>query len=256
MIAINQNRKQSQIACFCLLLCALLFQACGNKKELREYYFPLKQLKEQAKVYEYKISMADTSLTIYWYYQTIVQGDSIYLVGNCYDAAFHSLVLMREQQVSNGMKLQQMIMYGVDKKGLATKTVATIEGGAVFPYAVTDDKDVFVNVLTYADPKDSLITTTLTRNRRFLNKTSYEYKGQKLDAAAFEMKEEQSEQSKKQGGWTHVYNIQEVYAKNIGLVHSKRSLDNGSNFETTLVDIYTMQDLEAKFAKHINQKAQ
>jgi hypothetical protein len=238
-----------------LFVCVLLLQACG-KKDLRDYYFPLKQLKEQSKVYEYKISTPDTSFTIYWYYQTIVQADSVYLVGNCYDAGFHPLVLVREEQVTNGMKLKELIYYGVNTEGYAVQTRATIEGGAVFPFQVTDDKDVFVNVVKYSDPKDSTILTTLTRNRRFLQDTTFNFKGKNLDAVEFEMKEEQSEQNNKSGGWTHIYPIQEIYANKIGLVYTKRSLDNGVNFETRLVDIYTMKDLEAKFEQHLNQSKQ
>ncbi len=238
-----------------LIVVAVLLQACG-KKDLRDYYFPLKQLKQESKVYEYKISTPDTSFTIYWYYQTIVQTDSVYLVGNCYDAGFHPLVLIREAQVANGMKLKELIYYGVNTEGYAVQTTATIEGGAVFPFHVTNDKSVFVNVVKYSDPKDSTIMTTLTRNRRFLQDTSYIFKGKKLDAAEFEMKEEQSEQDKKRGGWTHIYTIQEIYAKNIGLVYTKRAIDRGVNFETRLVDIYTMKELEAKFEQHLNQTKQ
>jgi hypothetical protein len=254
MITILQKLKQRKKICFnrlfALLICTIIVQGCG-KKDLRDYYFPLKQFKEQSKVYEYKISMPDTAMTIYWYYQTIVQGDSVYLVGNCYDSGFHPLVLMREEQVANGMKLKELTYYSVDKQGLAVKTTSTIEGGAVFPFQVADDKSVFVNLIKYSTTKDSSVMTTLTRNRRFLKETSFEYKGKKLDAAEFEMKEEQSEQDKKRGGWVHIYNIQEIYAKGIGLVYTKRALENGVNFETTLVDIYTMKELEAKFAKHV-----
>lgn len=238
-----------------LLAFALLTQACG-KKDLRDYYFPLKQLKEQSKVYEYTFSTADTSLTLYWYYQTVVQGDSVYLVGNCYDSGFHPLMLMREEQVMNGMKLKELIYYGLNDAGLSVKTSATIEGGAVFPFQVKDDKSVFVNVIKYSDLKDSTITTTLTRNRRFLKETSFDFKSKKLDAVEFEMKEEQSEKDPKRGGWTHIYTVQEIYAKNIGLVYTKRSLDNGASFETKLVDIYTMTELEAKFKEHLNQSKQ
>ena len=233
------------------MMLSILTQACG-KIDLRDYYFPLKQLKEQAKVYEYKLTLPDTSMTIYWYYQTIVQGDSIYLVGNCYDGNFHPMMLMREEQVKNGMKLKELIYYGVNKDGLAVQTKATIEGGAVFPFQVKDDKDVFVNVIKYPDAKDSSLTTTLTRNRRFLQETSFDFKGKRLAAAEFEMKEEQSEHDTQRGGWNHVYTIKEVYAKNIGLVYTKRAIENGLNLETKLVDIYTMKDLEAKFQQHLN----
>ena len=256
MLTVNKKLKQTKIVRFYhisfLIACAFLVQACG-KKDLRDYYFPLKQLKEQAKVYEYRFSTGDTSLTVYWLYETVVKNDSVYLVSNCYDSGFHPILLMREQQVSNGMKLQELINYGVNKDGYAVKSVAKIEGGAIFPFQVTDDKGVFVNVIKYSDFKDSTITTTLTRNRRFLKEMTFDYKGKKLDAVQFEMKEEQSTKDDKKGGWTHIYVIQEIYAKNIGLVNSKRSLDDGRVFETQLVDIYTPADLEAKFKNHLNQ---
>ena len=252
MMTIHKKVKQHFYHSIILFTSFLLLQACG-KKDLHDYYFPLKQLKAEPKVYEYAFSTKDTSLTLYWYYQTVVQNDSVYLVGNLYDSGFHPLMLMREEQVSNGMKLKELIYYGLNKDGYSVQTAATIEGGAVFPFQVKDDKSVFVNVLKYPDFKDSTITTTLTRNRRFLNETNYDYKGKKHDAVAFEMKEEQSEQNPKTGGWTHIYTVQEIYAKNIGLVYTKRALDTGMSFETKLVDIYTMAELEAKFKNQSNR---
>ncbi len=237
---------------YAFLTSILLLQACGNK-DLHDYYFPIKQLKEQPKVYEYMFATQDTSLTIYWYYHTETKGDSVFLVGNLYDGGFHPIMQMQEEKVFNGMKLKELIYYGLNKEGHEVQTAATIEGGAVFPFEVKDDKSVFVNVLKYADFKDSLKTTTLTRNRRFLKSTTFDYQGKKHDAIEFEMKEEQVEHDLKQGGWTHIYNVQEIYAKGIGLVYTKRALDSGMSFETKLVDVYTPEVLEAKLSKQLNR---
>jgi hypothetical protein len=220
--------------------------SCG-KTNLQDYYFPLKSLKEAPKVYEYQLSTADTTLTIYWYYQTVVQGDSINFVGTCYDGNFQVLQISREEQVVNGMKLKDLAFYGTNAEGKSVKMAADVEGGAVFPFEVTDDKSVFVNVIHFNDPKDSTHVTTLTRNRRFVKKTNYTYKGKNLDAAQLSMKEEQSERDLQRGGLTHVYEIEEIYAKNLGLVYTKRSLEAGKFFETKLVDIITMQDLEGRY---------
>jgi hypothetical protein len=232
--------------------CLFMLSSCG-KTQLQDYYFPIKSLKEQAKVYEYQLITPDTTLTIYWYYQTIVQGDSINFVGTCYDGNFQVLQISREEQVVNGMKLKDLSFYGTDSLGKSVKMEATIEGGAVFPFEVSDDKSVFVNVIRYADPKDATHLTTLTRNRRFMTKTTYDFKGKNVDAAQFSMKEEQSERDMQRGGLTHVYDVQEIYAKNFGLVYTKRQLEAGVFFETKLVDIFTMQDLEARFSKHLEK---
>jgi hypothetical protein len=232
--------------------CLIGLASCG-KTHLQDYYFPLQALSEKPQVYEYQLITADTTMTIYWYYQTIVQGDSINFVGTCYDGNFQVMQLSREEQVVNGMKLKDLSFYGTDIEGKSIKMSATIEGGAAFPFEVSDDKSVFVNVIRYADPKDATHVTTLTRNRRFKEKTHYIYKGKSLDAAQLSMKEEQSERNLQLGGLTHVYDVEEIYAKNLGLVYTKRTLEAGKFFETKLVDIFSMQDLEARFSKHLEK---
>jgi hypothetical protein len=235
-----------------VITCSFCLTSCG-KTNLQDYYFPLKSLKEQPKVYEYQLVTADTAITIYWYYQTIVQGDSINFVSTCYDGNFQVLQISREEQVVNGMKLKDLAFYGTNVEGKSVKMSAIVEGGAVFPFEVSDDKSVFVNVIRYNNPKDSTQVTTLTRNRRFVKKTTYTYKGKSLDAAQLSMKEEQSERDLQRGGLTHVYDIEEIYARNIGLVYSKRTLEAGKFFETKLVDIFAMQDLEARFKQHLEK---
>jgi hypothetical protein len=235
-----------------IVTCLFCLTSCG-KTNLQDYYFPLKSLKEQPKVYEYQLLTADTAITIYWYYQTIVQGDSINFVSTCYDGNFQIMQISREEQVVNGMKLKDLAFYGTDIEGKSVKMSAVVEGGAVFPFEVSDDKSVFVNVIRYNNPKDSTQVTTLTRNRRFVKKTTYTYKEKNLDAAQLSMKEEQSERDLQRGGLTHVYDIEEIYARNIGLVYSKRTLEAGKFFETKLVDIFTMQDLETRFSKHLEK---
>jgi hypothetical protein len=232
--------------------CVVCLVSCG-KTNLQDYYFPLKALQKEPKVYQYQLVTSDTTITIYWYYQTIVQGDSINFVGTCYDGNFQVLQISREEQVVNGMKLKDLAFYGTDEEGKSVKMTASIEGGAVFPFEVSDDKSVFVNVIRYSDPKDSTRVTTLTRNRRFLKKIDYSYKGKNLDAAQLSMKEEQSERDLQKGGLTHVYEIEEIYARNLGLVYTKRTLEAGRFFETKLVDIITMQDLESRFKQHLEQ---
>jgi hypothetical protein len=235
-----------------VLSCVLCLVSCG-KTNLQDYYFPLKSLQKEPKVYQYQLITSDTAITLYWYYQTIVQGDSINFVGTCYDGIFQVLQISREEQVVNGMKLKDLAFYGTDAEGKSVKMSANIEGGAVFPFEVSDDKSVFVNVIRYADPKDSTHVTTLTRNRRFLTKTNYTYRGKSLDAAQFSMKEEQSERDLQKGGLTHIYDIEEIYARNLGLVYTKRTLEAGHFFETKLVDIITMQELESRFKQHLEQ---
>jgi hypothetical protein len=232
---------------FCLLL-----GACGKNK-LREYYFPLEALHKEAKVYEYEYRIRDSTFKMYWYYQSLLQNDSIYLIGTCYNQNFEQLMVIREERVKNGMKLTDMYFYTTDAKGYAVQNQVEIQGGAVFPFEVKDSNSVFINIIKYKNVKDSTQQTTLTRNRRFLKETNFDFKGQKLEAVAFEMKEEQAENDTKRGGIAYVSKIQELYAKNIGLVYTKRQMTDSEFMESRLLDIYTMSALEEKFKKNLSK---
>jgi hypothetical protein len=237
---------------YCLLPIAycLFIMGCG-KKNIRDYYFPLTQLREKPMVYEYEFKTRDTSLRLYSYFQTIVQGDSVSFVGTDYDPDFQVMMMRREQMLSNGMKLKDLRYYGSDSTGKAIEMKAAVTGGAVFPFEVKDSNGVFINIIKYKDPKDSTHETTLTRNFRFLRTTVYDYKNQKYDAVEFEKKDEQAEHDLKQGGWQHVYKVTEIYAKGLGLVYSKRYVTDVDVIEIRLVDVYSMEDLEKKFKTHL-----
>jgi hypothetical protein len=236
----------------CLLLTAycLLQMGCG-KKNIRDYYFPLTQLREKPMVYEYEFKTKDTTVHLYSYFQTVVQGDSISFVGTDYDPNFQVMMMRREEMLINGMKLKDLRYYGSDSLGKAIEMMATVKGGAVFPFEVKDSNGVFINIIHYKDPKDSTHETTLTRNLRFLRTTTYDYKNQKYEALEFEKSEEQAERDLKQGGWQHVFKIKEIYAKGLGLVYSKRFVTEDEAVEIRLVDTYSMEALEQKFKRHL-----
>jgi hypothetical protein len=242
---------QSPIA-YCLLFTAYcLFTIGCGKKNIREYYFPLTQLRDKPMVYEYEFKTRDTSFRLYSYFQTVVQGDSVSFVGTDYDPNFQVMMMRREQMLSNGMKLQDLRYYGSDSTGKAIEMKASVTGGAVFPFEVKDSNGIFINIIKYRDPKDSTHETTLTRNLRFLRTTTYEYKNKKYEALEFEKKDEQAERDLTQGGWQHVFKVKEIYAKGLGLVYSKRAVTEVDAVEIVLMDIYTMEDLEKKFKTHL-----
>jgi hypothetical protein len=245
-----QNRLLQTAYCLLPIVYCLLLMGCG-KKNIREYYYPLTQLRDKPMVYEYAFKTRDTSFRLYSYFQTVVQGDSISFVGTDYDPNFQVMMMRREQMLSNGMKLQDLRYYGSDSTGKAIEMKALVTGGAVFPFEVKDSNGVFINIIKYRDPKDSTHETTLTRNLRFLRTTTFNYKNQKYEALEFEKNEEQAEHDLKQGGWQHVFKIKEIYAKGLGLVYSKRAVTEDDAVEITLVDVYTMEDLEKKFKTHL-----
>ncbi|NJN33980.1 MAG: hypothetical protein HC817_06780 [Saprospiraceae bacterium] len=198
-------------------------------------------------VYEYELRTPDTTMHFYTYYQTIAQGDSINFVSTEYDQNFQVLQLRREECLEKGMKLRDLTYFGIDSMGKSVSMKATIEYGAVFPFEVTDSNGVFMNLIKYRDPKDSTRETTLTRNLRFLKNSNFNFKGQTIDAIAFEQREEQSERDVSKGGLQFFYTDAKVYAKNLGLVRSERRLSPTNFIEMRLVDTFPMAQLEQRF---------
>lgn len=230
---------------------AVLFVACGNgKKDLHDFYFPLKKLKDTPLVYEYKVSTPDTSFALYWYFQTLVQHDSVFFVGTAYDADLQQRQLFREEQVSNGMVLRDLYFFSAPTEGGGISSIrAKIEGGAAFPFEVKDSNSVFVNVIKYENPADSSVTT-LTRNRRYLSETTFEFQGKKYDAILLETKEEEYNNRRDIGGIKSNTRQEEVYVKGIGWGSTRRFMGALGAVEMRLVNIYTMAELEKKMPKN------
>ena len=230
------------------LILLLSIMSCG-KKDIHDYYFPLKKLKDAPKVYEYKYTSQDTSFNLYWYYQTQISSDSVLFVGTCYSPSFEILLMTIESKETNGMLLKDLKYFSTDTMGRALTKKAIIKAGAAFPFAVTDSNGVFVSNYTIVDPKDSTHTTTVTRNRRYLRDTTITFQGKTIPAIIFNLKEEQVEHDNKLGGWQHIFSIDEIYAQNIGLYETKRYISSSEIFIGRLEKIITMDELEA-MSKH------
>ena len=232
----------------------MFFMASCGKPRLEAYYFPLKKLSEQAKVYEYVVTVQTPtgqtdSIRLYWYYQTIVQGDSINFVGTLYDNRFQVVQLFREQRVNNGMLLKDLTLYGVDSTGRSVSRPADIEQPAVYPFAAIDSHSIFINTVHCTMPAQTDWRSTLTRNRRWIGPTSYVFEGKTYKAMRFKVKEEEAIANAPGGGFTSNYDIEEVYAEGIGLVESRYL---NAPIYRKLVAIYTMGDLERRFKQNIH----
>ena len=215
-----------------------------SKKQISDYYFPLEQLRVAAKVYVYKYTSRDTTFNLYWVYESKSIGDSVTLTGVCYAPSFEMLLVTTEIKVRNGMILKNIKYFGTDSLGKAVTETAVIENGAVFPFEITDSSGVFVSNYTVSDPKDNAHTTTVTRNRRFIRDTIISFAGQKIPAILFNMKEEQSEHDNKRGGWTHIFSVDEIYARDIGLFETKRYISDNETFTGRLEKIITSAEFE------------
>lgn len=238
------------------LLLLLMALACNptNRKDIRDYYFPLKQL-TNGLVYEYRPLGQDSLSPAYWYYRSFIQDEGIYLTGTYYEYDLNPLQLVREELVSNGMLLQDLFLYFPDSSGRQQRLAAEVLAGNAFPFSVSDSSGIFLYKVRLEFPNEIDRTTTLIKNRRYLGDTTYTYQNETYKAVRFEVRELVEDNSATEGSIEPRFDGEEIYAKGLGLVYYRKNL-GGQNIVYTLSDRYPMEELEQKAAERINNTDQ
>lgn len=236
---------------FWFLLFSLFLFACGSggKRDISEYYFPVKGLKG-GKVYEYVVSQNDSVQPEYWYYRTFVRDSGLFLVGTYYDYRFQIGQMVREKITKSGALAKECHLYEADPnpetEGGQIHTITEIEAPNKFPFGVTDSAGVFLFKLQFHPPDDPQTTVYVTRSRRFLGDApDFEFDGKKYPCVRFGLREaigsEKEEAAAVEGRG------EEWYAKGLGLVYYRKAYGkDGFKVEARLTDIFPMAELERK----------
>ena len=221
-----------------------------NKKiNIKAYYFPLEKLKE-ARVYEYHSVNKDSTEIEYWIYQTYKNDTASFLTGKFYDDRFYLLQSFTEEIVGNGSLMHNYFLYAFDSIGNPIQVPTEILVPNVFPFEVQDDGGIFLFKLKWNSGGTQNASTTLIRNRRYIGKTNYPYKGKLLDCVAFELREIIDLHIEGDGHSEPELAGKELYAKGIGLIYYKKQISETQILEYELADIYTLEKFEAKLNEH------
>ena len=235
---------------FLSVLSFFLF-ACGtgDKRDISEYYFPVKDLRG-GKVYEYVVSQNDSVIPEYWHYRTFVRDSGLFLVGTYYDHHFQIGQIVREKITKSGALAKESHLYEADPnpeaEGGQIHTTTIIEAPNKFPFSVSDSSGVFLFKLQFHPPEDPEATIYVERKRRFLGDApDYEYDGKKYRCIKFELRErignEKEDKAAVEG------HGEEWYAKGLGLVYYSKKYGSGAfKMEARLTDIFSMSELERK----------
>jgi hypothetical protein len=226
-----------------LLLSILALQSCSRdgKKDIRDFYFPLKPLQDGL-VYEYRPVGADSLTPIYWHYRTLIQDGNVFLTGTYYEFDFIPLQFFREEMVGNGMLLEDLYLYETDTTGKQRQVAVEILAGNTFPFEVRDSGGIFLYKIKWTMPSSPGATTTLIKNRRYLGDTVYVFKNQERQAVVFEVKELFEIDDENEGFFEQQFSGREVYAKGIGLVYFRKEIAKGMKIEYALRDRYPLDE--------------
>jgi hypothetical protein len=228
---------------FGLFITLFALSACRNDaaRDIRNYYFPLKQLTDGL-VYEYRA--ADSLTPAYWYYRAILGKEGNFLTGTYYEQELEPLQMTREEMVSNGMLLRDLRLFAPDDAGISRTTPVLIEHGNVFPFSVTDSLGVFLYKVSWTDEEGQQIT--LTRNRRFLGDTSFHFQGRNWPGVVFSLIESIELDHPQQGYFEQQLQGREGYAKGLGLFFYGKAPNGNPPIIFSLRDRYQMSELEKK----------
>lgn len=248
----GSGRGEMPLAGYVALFTFAALLACNptNRKDIRAYYFPLKEL-TQGLVYEYQAVEQDSLSPAFWYYRSFIQDEGIYLTGTYYEYDLIPLQLVREEMVSNGMLLEDLFLYLPDSSGRQQRVAAKVLAGNVFPFSVSDSSGVFLYKVEFDLSNEMGSTTTLIKNRRYLGETTYEFQGKTYDAVRFEVRELIEDRSATEGSIEPQFNGEEIYAKGLGLVYYRKNL-GGQTIAYELTDRYSMEQLEQTAKKRLN----
>mgnify|MGYP000341708181 CR=1 FL=1 len=230
----------------------ILFSNCKeDKRNIKAYYFPIEELKS-GKVYEYQSVGSEHDPPFYWYYQTLEQDGSTYLIGTYYGYDFSQYQLIQEEVVSNGMLLDNFFWFETDTStNLQYQVPVNVESGNVFGFELTDPPSVLVSSINWEIPTDTLTKMTFIRNRQYEKDTTYSYRNQSYDCLKFYVRELIDNEN--EGHLEQEYEASEIYAKGIGLVYFRKNIAKDWQMEYELKEIYDMETFEEKYRVSLEQ---
>jgi len=231
---------------FFIGLSLFLFSHCSQDADIREYYFPLKEL-EEGMVYEYQPVEDDSLPTIYWYYRSFIYPDSIFLTGTRYSPELLPEQFTREELVDNGMLTVDSYVYETDSTGKQRQIPVDILAGSSFPFEVSEEGGIFLHRLRWASVVEPGVSYEVVKNRRYLGDTAYSWNGHPGDAVILELREAIDQNA--EGTLSLESEGVEIYQEDVGLVYFRKRFESGFTVEYALAERYTMDELEAKFGE-------
>ncbi|MEL6358143.1 MAG: hypothetical protein AAFQ37_14560 [Bacteroidota bacterium] len=213
------------LRCSYFLSLALCLFGCSKQRDIRGYYFPVREL-TNGQVYAYDQLAGPDSLPIYWYALGVDVDTALFLTITTYDPNFSPATLVKEKITNGGVLTNEVRLYTTDSSGISHEAQADILAGNAFPFFIDRaTRPAYVYSIRY-QPEDSPNSTyTITYNRQFRKDTTLELMGKSLPALVFNLQGETDIYDPVNGSMTPRFNGYEIYARGIGLVESYRDYD-------------------------------
>lgn len=234
--------RNSLFYCLLLATCYLL-SACSDRRDIRDYYFPVRELTDGlVYAYENTGSLPGPDRE-YWYYLGVDLDTALHLSVTRYSPTMEPEQQGREEIRNDGVYLRDLTLLSTDSTGIASSTKATILYDRVFPfYLAPETSEAYGYRMHLRPPENPDATTYVTLNRRFRGDTSINVLGISYAGIVFDLAGEVSLRDPEEGDISPQFTGYEVYARGLGLVAFERDLGNGNSLGGRLAERIPMAE--------------
>lgn len=232
----------------CLLLLLSVFASCDSRRDIRDYYFPVRELiNTDGMVYAYEnIGTLPGDDIEYWYFLGVDVDTALYLSTTRYSPDFAPEQQGREEIKNDGVYLRELTMLPADSNGVAMPVPTEIIFSQVFPFYLEEEKlKPYGYRLKFAPAEAPDAINYVTLNRYFRNDTVVNIMGKDYDALVFDLAGEVSMRDPEDGDISPQFTGYEIYAKGLGRVEFLRELAEGASLGGRLVERKTMEEFTA-----------
>lgn len=235
--------KFNVIHFFILIITTFIGINCSNNEtytNIESYYFPVNQLNDGGRVYEYALIGDTNGVAAFFKYESFKQKDKVTLVCTQFSDYCIQGAIYRDEIVHNGALREGIRIIEYDET-LDTTFFTDLEivSPNVFPFEVKDSSRFLYKVI--AQPKvDTTSTITIQQKMMYLGKTVHSFNGKNYDAVDFSVEEERTEQSI-DGDFHTAYVTKRRYAQGLGLVYYTERIGD-KDFQFRLTNVMTMDE--------------
>lgn len=228
------------------LLLMPLFFCCGSSpRDIRDYYFPARDLAQKGMVYIYdNTGSLPGAEQEYAYYLGVDQDTALYLSITQYDGSFSPRQQTRQEVENDGAYVRDLMLLQSDSTGVAIPTETELLYARAFPFYLNDPEDTAPSGyrLRFVKPSDEGRTTYVSLNRSFRGDTTINVMGKEYPALVFDLAGEVSERDTELGDISPQFSGFEIYAKGLGMVQYERTLSVGATLGGRLTERIGMDD--------------
>lgn len=247
-IIIPQQLRVPKWHTFILIVSLLAFaglSACKEERsDFRSYYFPISACAE-GMVYQYDPIDQPAHGREIWVLKSEPSDSGWILHTRIYDSSKTLVQEVTEREVGNGTIARSYMFYTRDTADNVINVPLQIKRANLFPYDLGDTSLLYTFVVSYREPGDTTLTTTLTRQRRYKGMDEIQLPDGVHKSIVFAIKEKMENEGV--GFLTLEFGGEEVYAKDIGLAAWQKVHAPGDTVAYYLKDRMTLKEFTTQF---------